>query len=137
MACFLSVNEFHLEREFIFKEIALLSSNGENVHVWILKPPCPFPHLTSVDRSDVSHTSNYKLGLAWEDGTVPYKSLPSIFELISREYKHWYVEDERSLKLIFRYKSLNVYCKCVYEHPMCAVQSVVLMYSKLHSSSKM
>lgn len=111
MTCFIAVNGFSLQREFIFKEIAIISGDGESFHVWNLLPPCPFSHLNAADRVTVSHISNHVLNLKWEDGFVPYKYLCNIFEVIAREYKRWFVDDQKTQLIVNPFKSISVKLK--------------------------
>lgn len=144
MSCFLDFRGFQLERGFVFKEIAVLCSAGRLLHVWTLRPPCPKRQLPPGDLR-AAHVTN--IGLAWEDGTVPYSSLESIFVIIAREFKHWIVDCETKQELAFPYKSLSVrievrptstegknssHVRCVYDHEECALSTVSLMFTEAH-----
>lgn len=113
MTCFLDIQGFSLEEEYIFKELAIVCAEGKSFHVWTFKPPCPFNHLNFQDRHSVTKEVNSKVGLLWEDGDVPYKSLASVFVTIAREFKHWYVESTRVRRLIFPFKSMSVQIELV------------------------
>lgn len=149
MTCFLDVQGFQLARRYVVKEIAVVCSEGKIYNVWTLLPPCHFEDLSLDDRVAVKRTSNYKLGLAWTDGAVPYKHLESVFVQIAREFKRWIVADERVKDVVFPYKSRSVavqtvesFCKlpasdleainakihipsvgCLFDHPLCVVQN--------------
>lgn len=154
MTCFLDVQGFCLRRNFVMKEIALVGSKGRIYHAWTLQPPCSFEQLSIEDRVAVKRTSNFKLGLAWEDGTVPYKSLETVFIHIAREFKTWVVEDQNVKEYIYPYKSRSVQIqvmpktshgtgdddsiakhaiipeiRCLYDHPQCAVQNATRLYN--------
>lgn len=150
----MDVQGFQLCREFIIKEIALVGAEGKIYHVWTLKPPCRFEHLSIDDRVAVKRTSNFKLGLAWDDGDVPYRSVSTIFVQIAREFRTWIVEDKRAANLVFEYKSLSVKIReiseiirvpedgsdpdqdivypslcCLHDHPCCAVQKATRLFN--------
>lgn len=146
MACFLDFRGFETERGFVFKEIALLCSEGRLAHVWTLRPPCPKRQLPPFDLRLV-HVSN--IGLAWEDGTISYGSLESIFVTVARKFKRWIVESEAKKELLFPYKAMSVQIEvrplssadtnepalcCVYDHEECAMTTVTQMFNDSHSN---
>lgn len=145
MTCFLDTKGFLLQREFVIKEIAVVCEEGKIYHVWTIRPPCRFERLPVNDQYTVKHESNFNLGLAWDDGSVPYHHMPFVFVHIAREFKNWIVENDNIKKIVFPYKSQSVQIKilpvfdkdaddddagikypkicCLYSHPNCAVQT--------------
>lgn len=142
-----------MKRRFIFKEIALVSTDGRVCQSWTFKPPCSLNQLDISDYRTVKNICDHQLGLAWYDGTVPYSSLEKIFELIAQEFRVWNVFGEEQFKLVFPYKSMSVRLEkweyqddgdnatdgddddsetfdvsCIYNHPCCALKSAYRLY---------
>lgn len=149
-ACFLDCRGFNTDRGFIFKEIAVLCTRGRLLHVWTFRPPCPRRQLPFADLRAV-HATN--IGLTWEDGTVPYNALESVFVTIAREFRHWIVASEETKALASPYKSLSVhievrplkqsplkkgethssvFLKCIYDHSECAIATISKMFDQYH-----
>lgn len=155
MACFLNVQGFHLSSQFIFKEIALVSSDGHVSQTWTLKPPCKMEALSVSDCRTVKLVSNHVLQLDWNEGIMPYYSLGKIFELIGRQFKVWNVESSDQMGLLFPYKSLSVKIiewldteieigdsdadiqsgkgrkSCIHNHQFCALNYAYQLYQKV------
>lgn len=143
LTCFLAVQGYDLDQEFILKEIALLNENGTCFHVWNLAPPFSIHNSKFNDRLLVRKKIKSGFDIPWEIGTVPYHQVPLIFEQIAREFNLWYVSDVETKARIFSYKSLNVKIdvlnlndtkpsrfSCIYNHKDCAFSQVTRLYDK-------
>lgn len=133
---------YALGHDFIFKEIAVLCSEGRCVQVWTLRPPCGWSSLSVEDQQRVRKST---FGLAWDDGEVHYRSMEGVFVTLAREFRTWVVESDEKKELAYPYKSMSVSIevrplkkdvervpkiRCVYDHDDCAVSTVTEMYNE-------
>ncbi len=83
-----SFEGFSLRHTYIIKEATFLFPDG-HYHQYLFAPPDL--HLTPADRTTVQWTTRNLNGLHWEDGLLPYHTLPEILQRISsccRIYAH-------------------------------------------------
>ena len=65
------------EKEFIFKEVAIISLEEDATpSVFLFQPPLSWNYLTAKQKSENRWLENNYLGMMWSSGEIPYEEVP-------------------------------------------------------------
>lgn len=78
----------HIERQFIPKEVTVLTLEGSHSAHWIVEPPHPFEDMHSIDQTRNNHVTCYHHGIEWFEGDISLRKLNSYLREIARTAHH-------------------------------------------------
>lgn len=100
MSIFLDIQGFRNNGDFILKELAFVSYDGDVIAHHLFQAPFSFSLLSDKDKITNSWLSSNYHFLPWYSGTVKYTKLPLIIEEIAQKYDTVYVKGKEKLNFL-------------------------------------
>lgn len=107
MELIVDVQGFHVP-DFVVKELAILSRDGQKLYHFIVKPPFPYKNLSKTARNNVAWLHHNHHGFSWEDGYVEYGEIQNLINFLLKSALKIYVKGDLKKKFVEQYCKENI-----------------------------